>query len=148
MKNPKKKNKAIEVGCAIIVKDGEILVARRRLGDSYGGYWEFPGGKRERNETMKDCLRRECFEELGIYVHPKKFVCRVLHEYPKITVDLHFYICEWLRGKPVAKECHEFRWSELRDIMKLHYLPADIYVINELIKMENVYFKKRFYTLW
>lgn len=143
-----KKNKAIEVGCAIIVRDREILVSRRRLGDTYGGYWEFPGGKRELGESMQDCLKRECFEELGIYVQPKKFVGRVIHEYPKVTVDLHFHICQWLVGKPVAKECHEFRWSKLRDIMKLHYLPADIDIINELIRKENVYFGKQFYTLW
>lgn len=52
---------------------GEILVARRPLEKRYGGFWEFPGGKRERGETPEDALARELEEELGLQIkaaHP------------------------------------------------------------------------------
>ncbi|MDC4224416.1 MAG: NUDIX domain-containing protein [Candidatus Manganitrophus sp.] len=58
----------IEVAIAIIVKDGEILVTRRKEGVHLPGLWEFPGGKRDSGETIKACLLREVKEELGATV--------------------------------------------------------------------------------
>jgi 8-oxo-dGTP pyrophosphatase MutT (NUDIX family) len=69
----------LEVGCAIIHKNGKLLIAQRHLGDSFGGYWEFPGGKREQGETIEACLTREAFEELGIRIHPEKLLCNKIH---------------------------------------------------------------------
>ena len=39
--------RVIEVGCAMIIKDGKLLAAQRNPGDTFGGFWEFPGGKKE-----------------------------------------------------------------------------------------------------
>lgn len=44
--------------------DGNILIAKRNLSKRYGGLWEFPGGKVEQGETLKDALVREIKEEL------------------------------------------------------------------------------------
>lgn len=44
--------------------DGNILIAKRNLSKRYGGLWEFPGGKVEQGETLKDALVREIQEEL------------------------------------------------------------------------------------
>jgi ADP-ribose pyrophosphatase YjhB (NUDIX family) len=41
-------------------KKGRVLLVRRR-GDKL---WMFPGGRRRRGETEKECLRREIKEEL------------------------------------------------------------------------------------
>jgi 8-oxo-dGTP pyrophosphatase MutT (NUDIX family) len=41
----------IEVTAAIIVKCDKVLLAKRGPGKHLGGYWEFPGGKIEKNET-------------------------------------------------------------------------------------------------
>ena|ERR1700742_512706 len=41
-------------------KKGRVLLVRRR-GDKL---WVFPGGRKRRNETEKQCLRREIKEEL------------------------------------------------------------------------------------
>ena len=43
--------KIINVVGAAIIKDGEVLCARRGEGKSLAGYWEFPGGKIELHES-------------------------------------------------------------------------------------------------
>ena len=44
--------KTINVVAAIIVEDNKFLIAQRGYGE-YKGYYEFPGGKIEINETKK-----------------------------------------------------------------------------------------------
>lgn len=43
--------KIINVVGAAIIKDCEVLCARRGEGKSLAGYWEFPGGKIELHES-------------------------------------------------------------------------------------------------
>ena len=66
----------IEVGCAVILRDGKLLVAQRNEGDTCGGYWEFPGGKKEAGESLEECLVREVREELAVEIRPRKLICR------------------------------------------------------------------------
>ena len=50
----------MEVVAAVIERpDGAILFAQRPSGKVYAGWWEFPGGKIERDETAAQALRRD-----------------------------------------------------------------------------------------
>ena len=61
----------IQVVAGIIFDSkGRFLLARRPVGKVYEGFWEFPGGKIEKNEIASEALIRELQEELGIT--PKK----------------------------------------------------------------------------
>lgn len=55
--------KTIHVAAAVIVENHKIFAARRGYGE-FKGYWEFPGGKIEKDETPETALRREIKEEL------------------------------------------------------------------------------------
>jgi len=66
----------IRVAAGIVVKDGRILIARRKKGQSHAGLWEFPGGKIEQGETPQECLERELEEELGISVKAGRVIAR------------------------------------------------------------------------
>lgn len=36
----------LEVGAALIYKDGRYLITQRKPDDSFGGFWELPGEKK------------------------------------------------------------------------------------------------------
>ena len=57
----------MEVACDIIYnRDGKILLGLRSDNGPNPGYWEFPGGQLEKDETIEECLKREWIEELNL----------------------------------------------------------------------------------
>ena len=65
-----------QVTAAVIEKGDKILIAKRRLGRTLGGKWEFPGGKIEPGETPEECLKRELKEEFDVEAgDPKQGFC-------------------------------------------------------------------------
>jgi mutator protein MutT len=103
--------KLVEVGLGIVVSSGgQILICRRRSSDSFGGYWEFPGGKIEPGESPAQCVRRELREELDIEVTPLRPLDVIEHQYPKARVRLHPFLCRHDSGEPMAISASEFLW--------------------------------------
>ncbi len=106
--------KIVDVAVGILMQaDGSFLMTTRPVGKVYAGYWEFPGGKIERGETLADALRRELIEEIGITigaVHPWK---EQVVDYPHALVRLHFCkVSEW-SGAFEMCEGQEMRWQNL-----------------------------------
>jgi mutator protein MutT len=124
----------VQVAAGVIERDGRYLVARRQANAHLGGHWEFPGGKRERGESLEDCLRRELREELGIEITPPQHCQVVTHVYPDRTVELHFYRCAILSGQPQTLQCEAFTWGTPDELAALPFPPADRPVIERLRK--------------
>ncbi len=58
-----------QIGVAVIRDDRDLILIDRRLAKGLlGGFWEFPGGKIEGNETVQECIKREVLEEIGIEI--------------------------------------------------------------------------------
>uniref|UniRef100_Q479P6 8-oxo-dGTP diphosphatase n=1 Tax=Dechloromonas aromatica (strain RCB) TaxID=159087 RepID=Q479P6_DECAR len=85
--------KIVEVAAAVMLRaDGrEFLLAQRPEGKVYAGYWEFPGGKVEPGETVRQALIRELQEELGITVTACSQWLTRQFTYPHATVRLNFW---------------------------------------------------------
>jgi mutator protein MutT len=94
----------------IVWKQGRILIDQRRQDSMLGGLWEFPGGKRKRNETLKTAVEREVFEELGVRVKPIKPYMKVQHAYSHFRITLHVFVCEYISGQPKTLGCAAFQW--------------------------------------
>ncbi len=122
----------IEVAAALIHHQGHILITKRKEGAILGGYWEFPGGKRQAKETLRDCLQREVKEELGIQVHPDKQVGEILYPYPHGTVILYFFNAAFQGGEPQALGCQEVRWILLQELSHYTFPPANTLLIRQL----------------
>lgn len=94
------------VSCGIMYdKNGNILLGKRPKQKENNGYWEFPGGKRENDETLHECLKREWKEELNLdieinkyiaYNEDEKYICHffkgnILYEKDIIDIDINIH---------------------------------------------------------
>lgn len=101
--------RAVEVAVGVLVRpDGTVLAGSRPEGKPYAGYWEFPGGKLEQDETPEMALAREMREELDLEVRSASpWFVRVL-DYPHARVRLHFLKSDDWSGEPRAMEGQSF----------------------------------------
>jgi mutator protein MutT len=126
----------INVTAGLIYKDESILITRRPPGYHLAGLWEFPGGKQEPYESLKECMEREIKEELDIEIRADKLFMTVSHEYEKKIVTLHVFECSFLNGEPKALEGQEIRWVKFSELQQYEFPPPDQEVI-ELLKSER-----------
>ena len=145
------KNNITEAAVGVIQRDnGLVLLAERPLGKAWSGYWEFPGGKIEPNETPEQALKRELKEELGIkattiypwltrtFDYPAKYSTIGFLETPAKTVKLYFFIVtEWL-GEPYGQENQTISWQNPEKINVSPMLPANMPIFKAL-SLANVY---------
>ena len=122
----------IEVAAGLIHRDGRYLIARRKSGTHFAGFWEFPGGKREAGESLTECLQRELFEELSIRVDLPIPYRIIRHEYWDRIIELHFFRCAIDQGEPIPIGCEEIRWVYPEDLTYFTFPPADYAVIEAL----------------
>jgi len=128
--------KVIEVAAGLVQREGRYLIARRGPGVHLAGFWEFPGGKREADETLEACLRRELSEELGIQIDVPIPFQVVRHEYAGKIVELHFFHCRIEAGQATAIDCAEIRWVWPHELGDFEFPPADRPII-EALRREN-----------
>jgi len=122
----------LEVTAGFVVRDGLVLLARRRPGDVRGGLWEFPGGMVEPGETPAQALARELSEELGIQVEVGEELAIATHAYPDCNIRLRLFRCRILSGEPQPLGCAEVRWVDLAELERLPLAPADEKLLRRL----------------
>lgn len=111
-----------------------MLVARRGPAEKLAGFWEFPGGKLELDETLEDCLKRELLEELGVEVKVGLKVAETNYAYEHGSIRLVAFDVEWLSGKFNLKVHDEIRWTLPELLVNLKLAPADIPIAEHLAK--------------
>jgi 8-oxo-dGTP diphosphatase len=124
----------VEVAVAILIRmDGCVLLARRPADKVYAGYWEFPGGKVESGESVRDALVREIREELAIEVERVHPWITQVYDYPHATVRLHFHrVLAW-RGEPHPVEHDGLSWERPESVGVAPLLPANGPVLKSLL---------------
>lgn len=122
----------IIVTAGIIFNGDKFLIARRAPGKHMGGYWEFPGGKLEPNETPEACLRREIKEELSIDIIIDSFLADNEHYYSNKHILLKAYICTYISGVVQLKDHDEIRWIYSKQLNSYVFAPADVAFVNML----------------
>jgi 8-oxo-dGTP diphosphatase len=123
---------AQKVAAAVIEKDGKILIARRKQGDTHSGKWEFPGGKLDPGETPEACLKRELREELGIETEAGPFLCSIRFAYRHMAVELLFYKTSYVSGEITLHEHDRIEWVSPEALTDFDFLEADRPVLERL----------------
>lgn len=126
--------RSIEVVAAAILDGNRVLAAQRGYG-KWKGWWEFPGGKVEANETHQQALQREIREELDSDLVVDQFCRTIRYRYPEFDMTMHLYFCHLSNGIFTLKEHLDARWLAQSELQSVKWLPADIELINEW--MEN-----------
>lgn len=129
---------------AIVIKDDKILLNEF----NHGEYYNIPGGGLEIGETLKECVKREVYEESGYTVHVKEMVyiyeynpIRDGHRYGKRGALSHVFKCEIdmnseihkrsvidsdPTGQSISTGC---KWIPIDDLNHINLVPK----INEII---------------
>ena len=121
------------IGVAIITnQNGKILIDRRKAEGEMGGFWEFPGGKIEVDETVEACIKREIKEELDIVIDVGDRLTSITHTYKTFKVTLYVHDCQHLSGEPKPLESTEIHWVEPSHMHQYKFPQANLKIINLL----------------
>ena len=115
----------VEVAAGLVFHDGKLLITQRPATGHLANLWEFPGGKREPEESFEECLHRELAEELSIAVSDLEPVESVEHAYPGKTVLLRFFKCRLRAGSPKKVGCQDFKWVGRDELGGFEFPAAD-----------------------
>jgi mutator protein MutT len=141
-RNPKPETRnVLEVSAGLIFRNGKLLITQRHADAHLGGLWEFPGGKRECEESFESCLARELHEELGIEVFVGELIETVEHDYPEKRVLLKFFRCEWRAHEPRALGCPAFQWITRDELAQFEFPAADERLLERLRNTDRFWFE-------
>lgn len=129
----------IEVAAGLVFHEGKLLITQRPTTGHLANLWEFPGGKREPNETFEECLHRELTEELTIQISDLNLVESIQHTYIEKTVLLKFFTCRLASGSPAAVGCQNFEWITKDKLSNFEFPDADARLIKSLKTVEELW---------
>ena len=130
----RKEQRTIPCGVGVIRRDREFLIAQRHEEDSFGSFWEFPGGKKNPDETFEDCVLRETEEELGVKVLVRSKLMEIRRKYKQRIIWLNFFLCDYVSGEPRPIDCQRVRWVDVEKLKDFKFPPANDRVIAKLVK--------------
>lgn len=133
----KEQRQLIDVSAALIFHHGKLLITRRHADSHLGGLWEFPGGKREAEETFEQCLIREIREELGMEIAVGELFEEITHAYREKTVHLKFFKCQWIGGEPETLGCAAFKWVRKNELADYEFPAADAQLLKKISSDPN-----------
>jgi len=130
--------KHYEVVCALIEnKEGKIFCCKRGPGRALEGYWEFPGGKVQANETHEETIEREIREELKTNIEPLEYLGKSDYTYPDMppyqgfSITLYGYRCKWISGDLVLTEHTAKMWATIDEMKEMNFAGADLFFIHK-----------------
>lgn len=139
----------IAAACVLIDdKTDQLMLQKRRKGQIYAGFYEFPGGKIEQGETPLEAALREVEEEVGVRLEsaqPLTFIYeRRTKESPEkatLPVSKVVLVCVFIervdRLEVLPKEGQEVLWDDLSAIQDYPLLPANYSLIDDIAAYLN-----------
>lgn len=108
---------------AVIRRNDHYLLCQRPMNKSHGGMWEFPGGKIEIGETLKEAADRELKEELNLCVS------RIGNVRYSVLDSVSGYVINFVDveadGEPALYEHIAFLWLSVEELNRVSLAPTD-----------------------
>lgn len=124
----------IRVVCGIVYNNEKIFLCRRNVNKHLAGFWEFPGGKIENNESPEEALHRELSEELGMTVSVLGYLGSNQHQYSSNKIKLIAYNCLFIDATLNLIDHDQCKWVLPSDLKNYQIAPADIPLIKLIIE--------------
>ncbi|MBI3191012.1 NUDIX hydrolase [archaeon] len=115
--------KAIRTVGGALFKYNKLLVIKRSIRmDKWPGLWEIPRVHVEKNETLRETLKREFFEETGLKIKVSKKYRESSFQFGHEYVDESSFIvkADNFKVKISPRECSKFRWITKEEAEKLN----------------------------
>ena len=111
--------------------DGKVMIAQRNYGSSKG-FFEFPGGKVEENETKENALIREWKEECGIDIYNVQYLANSIDYQDGYEIYLTCFTCT-SDEKPIKLSVHsEYIWTTPDHIYDYNFFKSDKMLVEAL----------------
>ena len=119
----------------ILVQNEQIFFIKRQdyLKD-FPGYYAFPGGKVEGDESRPQALKREIKEELGIDIGVGSLVDRFEDQIPELKINVYLYKVLKFEGLIEALDCKAFGFFSFGEVKRLNLAPVDKKIVDYLKK--------------
>jgi len=128
----------IRVTAALIIAEGRVFIAQRPPHKKYGGLWEFPGGKVESGESLREALHREIIEELCWKVEVGELVHRVTDPGLREEVELYAFWCFIAGGDLCLREHVDHYWALPGELDRFPFTPPDREIISLLKELKEL----------
>ena len=112
----------------LIIKNGQILLQKRKGSKLWPGYYAVPAGHIDEGENQYDALIREAKEELGIVINPENIINSYVvlrRNFFEIDgkrlepyIDYYFEINEYEGTPKIIEEdkCDELIWADINNL--------------------------------
>lgn len=116
----------MKVAVAVICHEDKVLITRRAMQLSHGGFWEFPGGKLEEDESAISALIREVQEEVGLIVQEYHLLGEIKHDYTDKSVHLLVFAVTAFEGDARCNENQmDLRWISRNELQQFPFPEAN-----------------------
>lgn len=114
----------LRVAVAIVVKDANVLLVRRRPADGSGLSWQFPAGMVKPGARAEDVAVTETLGETSVHCIAVRSLGSRVH--PSTSVLCEYVLCDYLAGEAMNSDAVEnsgVLWAPSADLAR--FIPAE-----------------------
>lgn len=109
--------KVVKICAGFVLKDEKLLVIKHDKLVWKNLLW-LPAGTKKKNETLKQCVKREVKEETGFLVEPKEIIIKNIFHLKKLIYEVYIFRCELIGGeKQTNFEIKKVYWKSINELL-------------------------------
>lgn len=128
--------KRIHIVAGIIFNQdkSQVFITKRPDDKHKGGFWEFPGGKVEPDESTEHAMVRELEEEIGIVATEQQLFEHLEFDYPDKSLKFDFILVTQFEGEPYGREGQQGKWVAITDLAGYAFPEANVPILERVVR--------------